>query len=288
MKYAVLRTSILVFALVAGSPGTARADSNDFDGVAEDDEIVLAGTLSIDVRPSVGHAAGGVAMAQKLAVHPARSSGLPAREPSNGEQAAQQRGCAVPTDPEQVFEYLSTCPTTPAARQAPAAAPAPIVITSKDVSNLLVNGSGITRQPSGAEVLLQLDAIAYTSPDPRTLTTDVNGTPVTVKATPHLLHLVLGRRHHHDHHRPRRPLPQPDRHPPLHHDRPARHHHPDHHLGRHLHPRGPDHPTRHRHHHHHRHHHPLRRRPHHLLPHRRRRGSPRPLTSPAAACSADA
>lgn len=93
---------------------------------------------------------------------------------------ARQAGCArtVPT----------AAPAEPAAEAQPVAAaapaPEPIVITSTDVTRLLVDGSGITRQPPGSDVLVSLDAIVYTSGAARTLTTDVNGTPVIVKATP--------------------------------------------------------------------------------------------------------
>lgn len=94
---------------------------------------------------------------------------------------ARQAGCtrtvptATPADPAD--------PAQPAAPAA-ARAPEPIVITSTDVSHLLVDGSGITRQPPGSQVLVNLDAIVYTTDDPRTLTTQVNATPVTVQATP--------------------------------------------------------------------------------------------------------
>ena len=93
---------------------------------------------------------------------------------------AGSAGCArvVPTG----------APAEPAAAAQPAAAaapaPEPIVITSTDVSHLLVDGSGITRQPPGSQVLVNLDAIVYTTDDARTLTTQVNATPVTVQATP--------------------------------------------------------------------------------------------------------
>ena len=95
---------------------------------------------------------------------------------------ARQAGCtrtvptATPADP--------TDPAQPAAAAAAARAPEPIVITSTDVSHLLVDGSGITRQPPGSQVLVNLDAIVYTSSNERTMTTTVNGTPVTVVATP--------------------------------------------------------------------------------------------------------
>lgn len=110
--------------------------------------------------------------------------GLPCLTPAEIKASASARGggCSrvVPTG-------TPVDPASPAqpARAAPAApAPEPIVITSTDVTRLMVDGSGITRQPPGTEVLINLDAIVYTSDDPRTLTTEVNGTPVTVKATP--------------------------------------------------------------------------------------------------------
>lgn len=94
--------------------------------------------------------------------------------------ARGSRGC------QRVVPTASPAPAAQAQAAAPAvvAAAQPIVITSRDVSTLLVKGSGITRQPPGTEVLVNLDAIVYTSDDPRTLTTEVNGTPVVVEATP--------------------------------------------------------------------------------------------------------
>ncbi|WP_128683232.1 hypothetical protein [Actinomyces qiguomingii] len=59
-----------------------------------------------------------------------------------------------------------------------------ITISSTDVSTLLAEGSGITRQPPGPEVLLTKDFIVYTSPDTQVLTTTVAGTEVTIHATP--------------------------------------------------------------------------------------------------------
>ncbi|MDU0348790.1 zinc transporter [Actinomyces sp. MRS3W] len=59
-----------------------------------------------------------------------------------------------------------------------------ITVTSTDVSQLLADGSGITRQPPGDEVLLSKIFIVYTSPNTQTLTTTVAGTAVTIHATP--------------------------------------------------------------------------------------------------------
>ena len=62
--------------------------------------------------------------------------------------------------------------------------PTTVTITATDAAALLVDGSGLHRQPPGPQALITLDVIAYTSPDTRTITTTVANTPVTVTATP--------------------------------------------------------------------------------------------------------
>jgi len=59
-----------------------------------------------------------------------------------------------------------------------------ITITATDVTTLLADGSGITRQPPGPEVLLTKDFIVYTNPNTQTLTTTIAGTEITIHATP--------------------------------------------------------------------------------------------------------
>ncbi|VEG30049.1 Uncharacterised protein [Actinomyces howellii] len=59
-----------------------------------------------------------------------------------------------------------------------------VVVTATDVSRLMVEGSGLWRQPPGPEARVDIIVIAYTSPDSRTLSTTVAGVPVTVTATP--------------------------------------------------------------------------------------------------------
>ncbi|MDU0349185.1 hypothetical protein [Actinomyces sp. MRS3W] len=59
-----------------------------------------------------------------------------------------------------------------------------VTVTSSDVVTLLADGSGITRQPPGDEVLLSKIFIVYTSPDTQVLTTTVAGAAVTIHATP--------------------------------------------------------------------------------------------------------
>ena len=57
--------------------------------------------------------------------------------------------------------------------------PTTVTITATDVAALLIDGSGLHRQPPGPQALITLDVIAYTSPDTRTITTTVANTPVT-------------------------------------------------------------------------------------------------------------
>ena len=77
----------------------------------------------------------------------------------------------APATPQEEGEGEGSPPTT-------------ITITATDTAALLVNGSGLHRQPPGPQALITLDVIAYTSPDTRTLTTTVANTPVTITATP--------------------------------------------------------------------------------------------------------
>ena len=78
-----------------------------------------------------------------------------------------------------------SAPEEPAAAvEAAGAAGVPVVVTSSDVSKVMANGSGITRQPPGAKALVSKIVIVYTSGDSQTLETEVGGAPVTIVATP--------------------------------------------------------------------------------------------------------
>ena len=78
-----------------------------------------------------------------------------------------------------------SAPEEPAtAVEAAGAAGVPVVVTSSDVSKVMANGSGITRQPPGAKALVSKIVIVYTSGDSQTMETQVGGTPVTIVATP--------------------------------------------------------------------------------------------------------
>ena len=56
----------------------------------------------------------------------------------------------------------------------------PVVVSASDVSTLLVEGSGLVRQPPGDMVIVTKDLIVYTDPSSRTLSTTVGGTAVSV------------------------------------------------------------------------------------------------------------
>ena len=77
-----------------------------------------------------------------------------------------------------------SAPEEPAAAVEAAGAGVPVVVTSSDVSKVMANGSGITRQPPGAKALVSKIVIVYTSGDSQTMETEVGGAPVTIVATP--------------------------------------------------------------------------------------------------------
>ena len=87
---------------------------------------------------------------------------------------------AYAPDPNHLF-----CrPYEPEEPEEPAPAVVPVVVSARDVASLMVDGSGITRQPPGATARVDMDLIAYTDPSTRSLSTTVAGTLVEVEATP--------------------------------------------------------------------------------------------------------
>jgi len=74
----------------------------------------------------------------------------------------------------------------------PAPAVVPVVVSARDVASLMVDGSGITRQPPGGTARVDMDLIAYTDPTTRSLSTTVAGVAVEVEATPASYHWDWG------------------------------------------------------------------------------------------------
>ena len=60
----------------------------------------------------------------------------------------------------------------------------PITITIRDVATVMINGSGLNRQPSGNEIIKSKPLIVYTNPDPQTLTTTIATTTIEIEVTP--------------------------------------------------------------------------------------------------------
>ncbi|QQO78220.1 zinc transporter [Actinomyces sp. HMT897] len=95
---------------------------------------------------------------------------------------------AYAPDPNHLF-----CrPYEPEEPEEPAPAVVPVVVSARDVASLMVDGSGITRQPPGTTARVDMDLIAYTDPSTRSLSTTVAGTPVEVEATPASYHWDWG------------------------------------------------------------------------------------------------
>ena len=60
----------------------------------------------------------------------------------------------------------------------------PVVVTSTDVARVMARGSGVVRQPPGAEALVSRIVIVYTSSASQELSTRVGDQDVTILATP--------------------------------------------------------------------------------------------------------
>ena len=107
-------------------------------------------------------------------------------EPGSGQEPL----VCVPDDPKNpnhLFCYYRH-PSEPE----PAPAVVPVVVSARDVASLMVDGSGITRQPPGTTARVDMDLIAYTDPSTRTLSTTVAGVAVEVEATPTSYHWDWG------------------------------------------------------------------------------------------------
>lgn len=107
-------------------------------------------------------------------------------EPGSGQEPL----VCVPDDPKNpnhLFCYYRH-PSEPE----PAPAAVPVVVSARDVASLMVDGSGITRQPPGTTARVDMDLIAYTDPSTRSLSTTVAGVAVEVEATPTSYHWDWG------------------------------------------------------------------------------------------------
>ena len=98
------------------------------------------------------------------------------------------RGCSTEKDDNGLAKYAChrkqlrrlSQPEQPAA----GGGPQTVTITTRQAATLIASGSGITRQPPGAQVVISKAFIVYTDPSPRHQTTTILGTTVEIEFTP--------------------------------------------------------------------------------------------------------
>ena len=169
-----------LIALGVALPATAHADDRNIWAEGNDDLVTVTGTTRTQVqspgRPDTGTPRTGGADGDGAAAASA-----------DGADGSATELCYLGELGLRKMHALS-CLFAPAAPDPGEGAggepPTTVTITATDAAALLVDGSGLHRQPPGPQALITLDVIAYTSPDTRTITTTVANTPVTVTATP--------------------------------------------------------------------------------------------------------
>ena len=75
-------------------------------------------------------------------------------------------------------------PTQPQEPTTAGGGPRVVTITTRQAATLIAQGSGITRQPPGPQVIISKAFIVYTDPTPRYQTTTILGTTIEVEFTP--------------------------------------------------------------------------------------------------------
>ena len=98
------------------------------------------------------------------------------------------RGCSTEKDDNGLAKYAChrkqlrrlSQPEQPAA----GGGPQTVTITTRQAATLIASGSGITRQPPGAKVVISKAFIVYTDPSPHYQTTTILGTTVEIEFTP--------------------------------------------------------------------------------------------------------
>ena len=174
----------LALLVLAGPTPVSRAETTEeqapglgVTSYADDSSVTVMGTQEVQVPVVPAGGSGG----------PVPGSGG-VTSYSEGESVAAVAAMACPAHGFRVQGKAVGCfqpaaqPTQPAA---PASASAqPLTVTMREVATIMVDGSGLTRQPPGDQVLLQFDFIVYTDPSPRILTTTVAATSVEVEVTP--------------------------------------------------------------------------------------------------------
>ena len=99
------------------------------------------------------------------------------------------RDCSTEKDENGLSKYACNLaslgrPSQPQEDAPTSSGPRTITITTREAATLIAQGSGITRQPPGAKVIISKAFIVYTNPNPRYQTTTILGTTVEVEFTP--------------------------------------------------------------------------------------------------------
>ena len=93
------------------------------------------------------------------------------------------RDCSTEKDENGLSKYACNLaslgrPSQPQEDAPTSSGPRTITITTREAATLIAQGSGITRQPPGAQVIISKAFIVYTNPTPRYQTTTILGTTV--------------------------------------------------------------------------------------------------------------
>ncbi len=179
-------TGLMIVALLLGAPAYAEVPtqrSNQYDAHGSGNSVTVTGDTSYQVfafapgGPAAANTAVGGGVFNEHAAQVAQLRYLACIGMRTSVNTGVGAFLLNPADCD-----TDAAPTTTA--QAADGTMVAITVTATDVSTLLADGSGITRQPPGPEVLLTKDFIVYTNPDTQTLTTTIAGTEVTIHATP--------------------------------------------------------------------------------------------------------
>ena len=168
--------SCLLLSATLAADFTPPPSESEWSATAVDSQVDVAETHSLSTTDSDVGGTSGVDAASGSVVVGYREGGvrgLGLCVPQEGlvGSSADTKVASVPCPPAEVAPPVSV-------------EGVPVVVSVSDVSTLLVEGSGLVRQPPGDMVIVTKDLIVYTDPSSRTLSTTVGGTPVSVVVTP--------------------------------------------------------------------------------------------------------
>ena len=192
-KLTVVLTVILVIHMSISSTAVGDSDDEVFSSEGKDNSVGVTRvhTRVIDPDPVPEAAPAPVAQGGEASVGEGVGDPLVEEFSKTVDDCLPETGLARVFCTSKAVDLMlmllnrpQSAPEEPAAAVEAAGAGVPVVVTSSDVSKVMANGSGITRQPPGAKALVSKIVIVYTSGDSQTMETQVGGAPVTIVATP--------------------------------------------------------------------------------------------------------